>query len=176
MLLPRIGYRAVCCIGATLFGTGLLISSFANSISVLFVTYGIVYGVGCGLIHFTGIFVIPMFFKYKRGIAYGIALSGHGIGALPVGYMIDLLISNFGLRITLRMCSILAVPLFVCGLTFGSTRVKKKCKCASQSELEKFETKSSNKIWKNKALVAFSIAMWMNGFGYYIPSVHLVRK
>lgn len=171
MLLPRLGYRLICCLGSLLFGVGLVASSFANSIITLFITYGIIFGIGCGFVHFSGVLVIPKFFKFKRGIAYGIALSGHGIGAWPIGYLMEFLVTNFGFRKTLLLSAILALPLFVGGLTFGSKSAKKRC-CMKNSC--KIEERTKQSVWKNKALLANSIALWMYGFGYYIPSVHLV--
>ena len=174
MLLPLLGYRAVCCLGSILFAVGLVASSFAGSVMVLFITYGVIFGSGCGLVHFSGVLVIPKFFKFKRGMAYGISLSGHGIGAWPMGYFIEILLTKYGLRTTLLLCSCLAIPLFFGGLTFGSVSVSKKCCTENKIRLEKRRQETAQPVWKNKALLANCIALWMYGFGYYIPSVHLV--
>ena len=174
MLLPHLGYRRLCCLGSMLFGIGLIASSFANSIITLFITYGIIFGVGCGFVHFSGVLVIPKFFKFKRGIAYGIALSGHGIGAWPIGYLMEFLVTNYGFRKTLLLSATLALPLFVGGLTFGSKSAKRKCCKNNSYKIEEWKQEKKQSVWKNKALLANSIALWMYGFGYYIPSVHLV--
>ena len=172
-LVPRVGYRAVCCFGAMCFGLGLLLSSFIESLPVLFATYGVIFGIGSGFVHFSSVLVLPKFFKFKRGLAFGIALSGHGIGALPMGYLTEFLISEFGLKIALRLSAMLALPLFAGGLTFGSASDRRQCRMEKECKALKIE-KQGQKIWKNKALLAHSAALWMYAFGYYIPSVHLV--
>ena len=174
LLLPRIGYRAVCCLGSALFAAGLIASAFAKSVIVLFITYGAIFGSGSGFVIFSGVLIIPKFFKFKRGIAYGIALSGHGIGALPMGYLVDFLVTSYGIRTTFLFSAALALPLLCSGLTFGSTQAKEERCFKGEIKLPVKKADVKQKVWKNKALLANCLAFWMYGFGYYVPSVHLV--
>ena len=174
VLLPRLSYRAVSCIGSVLFGLGLLLSSLATSISVLYFTFGILVGVGSGLLHFAGIMVIPQFFRSQRGLAFGVALSGHGIGAVPIGYAIESFIQRFGLRIAFRLLALFALPLFAGSLVYGS-KMDRKHKDTEDKSYNIKVPRSTKNIFKNKALWSHSIAMWVYAFGYYIPAVHLVN-
>eukprot|EP00794_Sanderia_malayensis_P010699 gene10699-11838_t len=180
MLLPRIGFRAVSCLGSILFGSGLLLSSLVPSLPVLFVTYGVIFGLGSSMVNYSGLFILPRFFKRKRGLAFGIALSGHGIGALPMGYLTEHLIEEFGLRVALRLLALFALPLFAGSLVYGSTAVldeKQSLEEKPGRSIVTMKTSSAAKesFWKNKALLVHSLAAAVNAFGYYIPVVHLVN-
>ncbi len=176
VLLPRLGYRAVSCLGSLLFGAGLLLSSIAPNLPVLFLTYGLMFGIGSSMVNFSGVLILPNFFKYRRGLAFGISLSGHGIGALPMGYLTEYLIEEFGLRIALRLMALFALPLFAGSLVYGSATVlSKKENLEDKPRSVVVKKSSSESVWKNKAVLAHSLAMAVNAFGYYVPAVHLVR-
>ena len=182
LFIGSLGYRPIACLGAVLFGSGLFVSSYVDSVYLLFVSYGLIGGIGSSFIHFTGILILPRFFKLKRSLAYGIALSGHGIGAIPVGYLMEFLIETYGLRVAFRVFSIFSVPLFLGALTY--VPVKSSCQklpilhdeCYEIPPKVKKRTKKKFdfSVWKNKALISHVAAFWAYGFGYYVPSVHLV--
>jgi len=82
-LLRRVGPRSIGVTGGVLFGIGIFLSAFAGgSLSLLYVTYGILAAFGGGLGLIAPIVVLPRWFPDRPGLAYSLALVGFGIGTM----------------------------------------------------------------------------------------------
>lgn len=79
-LTNKFGCRPVTFAGSILACAGFVFASFSNSVTVLMLTYGILGGLGFGLIYLPAIVSVGFYFEKKRAIATGIAVSGSGIG------------------------------------------------------------------------------------------------
>lgn len=79
-LTNKFGCRPVTFAGSILACAGFLFASFSNSVTVLMLTYGVLGGLGFGLIYLPAIVSVGFYFEKKRAIATGIAVSGSGIG------------------------------------------------------------------------------------------------
>ncbi len=82
-LLRRAGPRFVGVTGGVLFGVGIFLSAFAGeSLSLLYLTYGILAAFGGGLGLIAPIVVLPRWFPDRPGLAYALALVGFGLGTM----------------------------------------------------------------------------------------------
>jgi MFS transporter, OFA family, oxalate/formate antiporter len=82
-LLRRVGPRFVGVAGGVLFGVGVFLSAFAGeSLSLLYLTYGILAAFGGGLGLIAPIVVLPRWFPDRPGLAYALALVGFGFGTM----------------------------------------------------------------------------------------------
>jgi MFS transporter, OFA family, oxalate/formate antiporter len=82
-LLRRVGPRFVGITGGVLFGVGVFLSAFTGgSISLLYLTYGMVAAAGGGLGLIAPIVVLPRWFPDRPGLAYALALVGFGVGTI----------------------------------------------------------------------------------------------
>jgi MFS family permease len=101
LAFDRFGPRVLMPIGALLVGSGLVLSSFANSLWGFYFSYGLVTAVGQGALSFVGHnALISFWFVRKRATAIGIASMGQGLGALVMVPMTQLLIDHIGWRWT----------------------------------------------------------------------------
>jgi OFA family oxalate/formate antiporter-like MFS transporter len=83
LLVGRVGPRAVGVTGALVYGLGVYLSSFAGeSLSLLYLTYGLVAAFGLGLAVMAPIAALPSWFPERPGFAYGVAFVGFGMGPL----------------------------------------------------------------------------------------------
>src|SRR5215204_3675379 len=97
LLMRRFGPRAVGVAGGVLYGLGVFLSSFAGeSLLVLYLTYGVVVGVGLGLGYIAPIAALPGWFPGRPGLAYGIAVFGFGAGSAINVPVAEALISSSG--------------------------------------------------------------------------------
>lgn len=80
-LQDRIGPRPVCTIGAVIMGLGFILTSFANSVPMIALTYGVIGGAGVAFGYVTPIAATVKWFPDKKGLTVGIAVSGFGFGA-----------------------------------------------------------------------------------------------
>jgi MFS family permease len=101
LAFDRFGPRLLMPIGAFLVGSGLVISSFENSLWGFYFSYGLITAVGQGALSFVGHnALISFWFVRKRATAIGIASMGQGLGALVMVPMTQLLINHVGWRWT----------------------------------------------------------------------------
>src|ERR1700720_4015913 len=80
--LNRKGPRIVALTGGTLYGLGVFLASFSHSLSWLYLTYGVIGGIGLGLGYIVPVAVLVKWFPDRRGLITGIAVGGFGAGAL----------------------------------------------------------------------------------------------
>ncbi len=76
------GPRTVVTAGGILLGLGYILASRANSLLWLYLTYGVLGGIGVGLGYAGPLAACVKWFPDKRGLAAGLAVAGFGAGAL----------------------------------------------------------------------------------------------
>src|SRR6267143_1270965 len=80
--LNRKGPRIVALTGGALYGLGVFLASFSHSLSWLYLSYGLIVGIGLGLGYIVPVAVLVKWFPDQRGLITGIAVGGFGAGAL----------------------------------------------------------------------------------------------
>lgn len=90
------GPKKVILVGGLLFGGGMILSGFANSLNMLVLAYGIVTGLGIGLVYGCTISNSIKFFPDKRGFVGGITTACYGFSSVLVPPVANILINNFG--------------------------------------------------------------------------------
>lgn len=70
-LVDKYGCQKMTMIGGILGCAGFVLSSISNSVEVLFVTFGIISGLGLGVIYVTAVVSIAFWFEAKRNFATG---------------------------------------------------------------------------------------------------------
>ena len=97
LLVGRVGPRAVGVTGALVYGLGVYLSSFAEeSLSLLYLTYGLVAAFGLGLAVMAPIAALPSWFPERPGFAYGLAFVGFGMGPVVNVPLMEGLLSATG--------------------------------------------------------------------------------
>ena len=97
LLVGRVGPRAVGVTGAVVYGIGVFLGGFAGeSLSLLYLTYGLVAAVGLGLAVMAPIAALPPWFPGRPGFAYGVAFVGFGMGPLVNVPLMEWLLSATG--------------------------------------------------------------------------------
>ena len=100
-LQDTIGPRITAFIGAVLFGSGYLLSSFTNgSFLLLLITVGCISGAGIGFGYVCPIAALVKWFPDKRGLMTGVAVAGFGAGALIFSQLAGHLIVTDGIMTT----------------------------------------------------------------------------
>ncbi|KAJ5200442.1 Major facilitator superfamily domain general substrate transporter [Penicillium cf. griseofulvum] len=104
----RYGVRKTMFAGVICETASLICASFAKQIWHLFLTQGILFGLGMGLLFIPVASLVPQWFTSKRSLASGISLSGAGLGGLIYSLVASAMIRNIGLSWAFRVLGILA--------------------------------------------------------------------
>lgn len=82
----RFGPRTIAMVAGFLYGLGIFLSAFAApNILVLYLTYGIIGGIGLGLGYIVALAMLIKWFPDRRGFITGLAVAGFGGGAALTG-------------------------------------------------------------------------------------------
>lgn len=82
VLSDRVGPRNVCVAGMVFLVLGLIATSKATSIELLYVAYGVGIGLGVGFVYVPSVSAVQHWFVKKRGLATGLTVAGIGAGTL----------------------------------------------------------------------------------------------
>ena len=185
--MDRFGCRITAFVGGISCVSGLLLSSLATSIAILYVTYSMLFGFGSSCMFVSCYVVTSLYFNKRQSIATGIIASGSGIGVLAVAPILQVLLDNFHWRKTYRITAgIFSVVCFLC-LTFDPTVVKtgreeregEEENIESENLQEKNDVKKNRwfvdcSVFKNKRFLVLTISAIFCNLGHSIPRLHLV--
>jgi MFS family permease len=95
-------------VGVILESASLISASFASQIWHLFLTQGLLFGMGMGMLFIPVASVVPQWFTSKRSLASGVSLSGAGLGGFVYSLVTEAMIRNIGLSWAFRVLGLLA--------------------------------------------------------------------
>jgi OFA family oxalate/formate antiporter-like MFS transporter len=99
--LNRKGPRIVALTGGFLYGAGVFLASFSDHrLWWLYLTYGVIGGIGVGFSYIVPVAVLVKWFPDRRGLITGIAVGGFGAGALITAPVATRLIQSVGVLST----------------------------------------------------------------------------
>jgi MFS transporter, OFA family, oxalate/formate antiporter len=94
--LNRKGPRIVAITGGLLYGAGVFLASLTDSLGWLYLTYGMLGGIGLGFGYIVPVAVLLKWFPDRRGLITGVAVGGFGAGALVTAPVATRLIQSVG--------------------------------------------------------------------------------
>ena len=100
-LVERFGPKLLIGLGALMNGAGWIASSYIQTIWGLYATYGLLCGVGTGIVYIGIIGLMVKWFPDRRGLATGVVAAGYGFGAILTTFPIDSMIKASGYQHTL---------------------------------------------------------------------------
>ncbi|XP_052073595.1 monocarboxylate transporter 13-like [Mytilus californianus] len=125
--------RVTMIMGSLLMTTSLVVTAFVNNILLAFIFFGVLAGLGVGLMFTTGLIVIAFNFEKKRNLATGIAVAGCGIGPFILSPIYQMIYNEYGYN---------GFFLFYAGLSFNV--------CVVGAVLRPSRLEVSSKMAKNR--------------------------
>ena len=116
MLADRWGPRMVCMTGMVSIAMGLFLTSMAQSLATVYLSYGLLVGLGIAFVYTPSIACVQPWFNKRRGLASGIASAGVGAGTLILPVVVSYLLIAVNWREALQMMS---AGVLLIGLTAG---------------------------------------------------------
>lgn len=134
-LIKYYPYQYVILVGSFIQSGGLIGASFTTRIWQLYLTQGILQGLGISMVFIPANAALPQWFKKRRGIANGLFTAGSGMGGMMFSFLTQALINKFGIpwaqRIGGMMCLVACILAGFCiksrnGLVKGGVRAPAK--------------------------------------------------
>ena len=156
---------AAVCFAAGMAGTGFFIQQ--KSLIGIFLTYGVLMGIGCGIGYLSPVKTLMLWFKNNKGLATGIAVAGFGLAKVIASPIIEMLLGATNADGTLvdptrlyKLFYILAVVYFIM-MFIGHLLLKKPSDWVEVSvKMKKGENILD--IFKNKTFIGIWLMFFIN--------------
>ncbi len=89
LLVDKFGPRALLSVGGAVTGLGWMLAARASTLGDLYLTYGLLCGIGTGIVYIGVIGHMVQWFPDRRGFATGIVAAGYGMGAILTTFPIS---------------------------------------------------------------------------------------
>ncbi|WP_428981043.1 oxalate/formate MFS antiporter [Lichenibacterium dinghuense] len=100
-LVQRFGPAPLIGLGALLTGLSWVLASYASSLAALYLSYGLVGGLGTGIVYIGVVGLVMGWFPERRGFAAGLVAAGYGMGAILTTFPIADRLAASGYRAAL---------------------------------------------------------------------------
>ncbi|KAG9341796.1 hypothetical protein JZ751_018518 [Albula glossodonta] len=108
------GARPVTIFSGVMVAGGLMLSAFAPNVQFLIFSYGVVVGLGCGLVYAATVTITCQYFDKRRGLALGIVTTGTSVGGFLYATTQNELIELFGLEGCLLIIGAFSLNIMAC--------------------------------------------------------------
>jgi oxalate/formate antiporter len=106
-LVDKFGPRLLIACGCLLSGLGWITAAYATSLTGLYLTYGLLCGIGTGIVYVGIVGLMVRWFPDRRGLATGVVAAGYGFGAILTTFPIDTMMKASGYQHTLVVFGII---------------------------------------------------------------------
>lgn len=179
VLSDRYGIRSVCLVGGVLSTIGMYASSISINIIYLYITYGLVLGIGASLVYAPSLAILGHYFTNYLGVINGLVTAGSSLFSICMPIVLRHLIDKNGVQTTFKYLSGLMVVLIFCALTFKETISKKPRKTRAGSVRRSSKNSITSvffiALWRNQPYVCWLISIPLGLFGYFIIFCHLPK-
>ncbi|MCC0628729.1 MULTISPECIES: OFA family MFS transporter [unclassified Clostridioides] len=113
----KFGPKKVIFVGGLIFGIGMILSGFSKSLPMLILTYGIILGLGVGMVYGCTISNSVKFFPDKRGLVGGVTTAAYGFSSVIIPPIANSITTSFGITTAFKSIGIVFL-IIVCGASF----------------------------------------------------------
>jgi OFA family oxalate/formate antiporter-like MFS transporter len=114
-LQDKLGIKKLISIAGLILGIGLMLTSRVTSLSMLYITAGVIVGAADGIAYITSLSNCIKWFPEKKGLISGISVGAYGTGSLVFKYINGSLISSNGVSETFLYWGIIVMILILVG-------------------------------------------------------------
>uniref|UniRef100_A0A665TZT0 Monocarboxylate transporter 7 n=1 Tax=Echeneis naucrates TaxID=173247 RepID=A0A665TZT0_ECHNA len=124
ILSNRFGYRPVVMMGGLLISLGTITSAFTNSINEMYITVGIISGLGYCLTFLPTVTILAQYFSRRRAFVTAIASSGESFAVFVFAPAFSTLKQHIGWRYCLVILGTFQASVIGCGLLLRPVIIK----------------------------------------------------
>lgn len=97
-LCQRFGCRLIAMLGGLLCVLGMVLSAHAPTLSVMYVTFGLTWGLGTSFCYFPTLIILVPYFNNHLALVNGVVSAGAGVGTLFLSPSIQWFAGNYGVK------------------------------------------------------------------------------
>ncbi|XP_069474397.1 monocarboxylate transporter 14 isoform X2 [Ambystoma mexicanum] len=115
LLISTCGCRKTTIIGGLLCALGWILSAYAINVHYLFITFGVIAGIGSGMVYLPAVVMVGQYFQKRRALAQGLSTTGTGFGTFLITILLKYLCKEYGWRNAMIMQGAVSLNMCVCG-------------------------------------------------------------
>ncbi|KAM7035375.1 monocarboxylate transporter 7 isoform 1-T1 [Acridotheres tristis] len=141
VLSNRFGHRLVVMAGGLLVSAGMVIASFARSVVDMYITIGIVSGLGYCLSFLPTVTILSQYFDKRRSLVTAVASTGECFAVFSFAPAITALKEQIGWRYSMLSVGVLQLGITACGSLLRPIVIREQEEAKAQPPEESTETK-----------------------------------
>lgn len=188
ILVNKYGCRLVTMVGAVITSTGFILSIFSPNVEIMIVTYGLMGGIGFGLMYLSAYVMIGHYFEKRRALATGLTSCGSGVGTFVFAPLSMSLIDTYGWKGAMMVISGFVLNGLVIGAVFRpihkAERVVKVDKDSEQGAARSKEEEALEStpktvkildlgLLRNPSFMIFCASSFLCLIGFFVPFMYL---
>lgn len=118
ILSVKYSYRTVTIMGGASAAIGMIVSFWATSVSFLYISYGVLVGIGAGLSFPPTVYIVTSYFVKLRGLANGLCISGSALGSIILPPLLRYLLETYGYRGAVLIMGGVTLNVFVAAIFY----------------------------------------------------------
>ncbi|XP_057183937.1 monocarboxylate transporter 13 isoform X2 [Triplophysa rosa] len=170
------GARPVVMIGGFLSGLGFILASQATTLSHLYLTMGLISGIGWALVFTPIIASVMQYFTTRRSLAMGLGFTGIGLASFAFSPLFQYLVEVYAWRGALLILGGLSFNMIACGALIRPIwNPKAVAKTSSNhNKCSRIHECFEISLLSHRGFLTYTLAITFFNAGYFIPYVHLV--
>jgi len=147
-LVNKFGPRKTCIAGAIISAMAIFLSTYSTNVYLLMISYGVLGGLGLGLMYVPAVTAVGYWFEKKRSLVTGISTCGSGFGTIVFAPVVTALEAGLGWQWCNRVVAGFCLACTLLGATMKPVPHKKK---DDEDSITEMKNRNENPIIKNGA-------------------------
>ncbi|KAL6476408.1 hypothetical protein MHYP_G00149070 [Metynnis hypsauchen] len=183
VLVNRFGCRPVMMVGGLFAASGMILASFATSIIHIYLSIGVLTGLGLALNFQPSLIMLNRYFNEKRPLANGLAAAGSPVALCCLSPLGQVLQYRYGWRGGFLILGGILLNCCACGALMRPLIPPKKPENSGIEEALEHEEKAQAKpkaklldftVFKDRGFVIYTVAASIMVLGLFVPPVFVV--
>ncbi|XP_075906818.1 monocarboxylate transporter 13 [Nelusetta ayraudi] len=173
--------RVVVMTGGLLAGLGFIMASQATCLLHLYLTMGVLSGLGWALVFTPMVATVMAHFTRRRTLALGVALSSIGLSSFAFNPLFQLLVERYTWRGALLILGGLSLNILPCGALIRPlprSKATRNTEPQSKAPLASWPSRIASylelSLLFERPYVTYTLAVTLLNVGYFVPYFHLV--
>lgn len=144
-LVTRYSARLVAFLGGIILSSGLILSYFTTTVHALYLTYGVLGGIGAGLSLPPGLYLISQYFRRRRGVATGVCMAGGSLFQILFPFLLQKLLNEYNYNGCILIMGGLTMHICVSAALYRSYDPYAARKTARSKSVDQFKNRKSKR-------------------------------